>query len=130
MDYDQLTDILRLAVDRNAERGLTGVLCYSGGIFVQALEGDRAVVNRLYNSIAHDPRHGECQILDASSITTRDFAEWSMKLIGWDDVPTASRRALLLRHSGSTAFDPRQMSGPQAIGFLRDLADSERRAAA
>jgi len=130
LEYDRLTDILRVAVERNAEAGLTGVLCFGGGIFVQALEGDRTVVNRLYSSIARDPRHGDCQILDGRSITTRDFAEWSMKLIGWDDVPTASRRALLLRHSGSTAFDPRQMRGPQAIGFLRDLAASERRAAA
>ena len=36
---------------------MTGVLCFSGEIFLQVLEGGRAQVSKLYNRIAADPRH-------------------------------------------------------------------------
>jgi hypothetical protein len=43
--------------------GVTGVLCFSGGIFLQVLEGGRSAVNQLYNRIAADPRHTEVEVL-------------------------------------------------------------------
>ena len=130
LDYEALTNILRVAQAHNEAHGITGVLCFAGGHFVQALEGDRKAVNALYHRIAGDRRHTDCQILQCESIHTRSFVEWSMKLIGWEDAPTAQRRALLLRHSGSATFDPNGMSGEQVLGFLEDLAELERRKAA
>lgn len=126
LQLDELTSLLHAAARHNAEHGITGALCYGGGAFLQALEGERGAVSRLYNKIVRDPRHADCEILEAATIDARAFAEWSMKLIGWDDAPTASRRALLLRHSDTPHFMPRHMNGVQAFGFLRDLADAER----
>ena len=53
-----------------------------------------------------------------------------MKFVGLDDQPTAHRREVVLRHSGSTVFRPFEMTGAQACGLLEDLAHLERRAAA
>lgn len=130
LDYGELTSILRVASTRNADHGITGILCVGNGAFLQALEGDRAVVNHLYNAIVADPRHTGCEILRYGRITTRTFSAWSMKLVGLDDQPTARRRELVLRHSGSPVFSPLVMTGAQATALLQDLAQVERRAAA
>lgn len=130
LDYGELTSILRVASARNVDKGITGILCVGNGAFLQALEGERAVVNRLYNAIARDARHSGCEILRYGRITTRTFAEWSMKLVGLEDQPTARRREVVLRHSGSMVFAPLEMTGAQACALLEDLAHMERRAAA
>jgi hypothetical protein len=64
--------------------------------------------------------------LSVEEITARDFAEWSMKVVDWNDAVTAARQTVLLKHSGSRLFNPAQMSGQQAAAFLRDLAEMER----
>jgi hypothetical protein len=129
LDYGELTSLLRIAGPRNAQQGITGILCVGNGAFLQALEGDRTVVNRLYNAIVADPRHSGCAILRYGRITTRTYAEWSMKLVGLDDQPTGRRWKLVLRHAGSTVFAPLEMTGAQASALLEDLAHEERRAA-
>lgn len=129
LDYSELTAILRTATTHNESNGITGILTVGNGAFLQALEGDRASVNRLYNHIIADPRHTDCEILRYGRIVTRGFNEWSMKLVGLDDQPTAKRRALVMRHSGRAVFEPTQMTGAQAAALLDDLARQERRAA-
>lgn len=130
LDYEELTGILRAAVDQNASRGITGMLVYGNGTFLQVLEGSRSAINRLYNAIVRDPRHTDCEVMEVVNIASRSFSEWSMKLIGMDDAQTAKRRALALRHSSSTEFDPRLMTGEQAVRFLVELAALERSVAA
>ncbi|MEY4956373.1 MAG: hypothetical protein RL409_630 [Gemmatimonadota bacterium] len=124
--YRDFMSIMDSAAETNRERAITGLLCYGGGQFLQALEGERLAVNALYHHIAKDPRHVHCQLLSVEEISTRDFAEWSMKIVDWSDAVTAARQTMLLRHSGSSQFDPAHMSGLQAVGFLRDLAAMER----
>ncbi len=124
--YRDFMKIMDKAADTNRERAITGMLCYGGGQFLQALEGERFMVNALYHHIAKDPRHSNCQLLAVEEISSRDFAEWSMKIVDWNDAVTAARETMLLKHSGSRQFDPRQMTAQQASAFLRDLAAMER----
>lgn len=124
--YRDFMTIMDTAAETNRERAISGILCYGGGQFLQALEGERLAVNALYHHIAIDPRHSNCQLLSVEEISTRDFAEWSMKIVDWNDAVTATRQTVLLKHSGSRVFDPAQMSGSQAAAFLRDLAAMER----
>jgi hypothetical protein len=126
LDYEDLTSVMRRAVERNTERGITGVLCYGDHEFLQVLEGERGVVSQLYSSIVRDTRHRDCELLSVSDISERLFADWSMMLIGWDDKPTEHRRALVLKYSGSAQFMPKHMTGEQATQFLRALAEHER----
>ena len=89
MKYAELMTILRTAEAHNTEHGISGILCYGGGSFLQALEGERDEVNRLYNRIVRDSRHTDCTILRYGRIVSRHFDAWSMKLVGLDDKTTA-----------------------------------------
>jgi hypothetical protein len=124
--YRDFVAIMTAAAERNDELGVTGILCYGGGKFLQALEGERIIINALYHRISVDPRHQHCQLMQVSDITEREFGEWSMKIVNWSDAITAAREASLIKHSGSSEFDPDNMSGEQADAFLRDLALAER----
>jgi len=129
MSYAELTAILRTAEAHNSQQSITGILCYSRGSFLQALEGERDAVNALYNRIVRDPRHESCTILRYGRIAARAYDDWSMKLVGLDDQPTAFRRALILKYSGSSTFEPLRMAGAQASALLEALANATRKAA-
>jgi hypothetical protein len=51
---------------RNQPLGLTGILIFSKGYFIQLLEGDQTAVRTTYNNIAADARHTNLHILHAS----------------------------------------------------------------
>ncbi len=82
-----LTDsILRKAHTWNTQNDITGVLCEGQGVFLQALEGERGNVTRLYARIYADPRHKDLELIHCESITQRRYGEWSMARVGLSDV--------------------------------------------
>jgi Sensors of blue-light using FAD len=72
------SSILASARGFNAEHGITGVLCQGQGFFIQALEGQRPVVNQLYRRIVVDPRHKDVEVMLFEDIDQRRFSQWSM----------------------------------------------------
>jgi hypothetical protein len=124
--YRDFLAIMAKAAEANGALGITGMLCYGGGKFLQALEGDRLAVTTLYHRISTDPRHSHCELLHVEDMGTRDFAEWTMKIVNWSDSPSAAREASLVKHSGSRVFDPDNMNGTHAAEFMRELAAAER----
>jgi len=124
--YRDFLEIMEKASETNSELKITGILCYGAGKFLQALEGERMVVNALYHHISVDERHAYCQLLAVEDAETRDYAEWTMKVVDWSHAERVDSRALLLDRSGLSHFDPDLMSGAQASEFLRGLAASER----
>lgn len=116
-DQEELAAILRKSRAQNPERGITGVLCYSEGIFMQVLEGGREAVNALYNRIASDPRHARCEVLSYEEIDERKFAGWSM---GQIDVGRLNR-ALVLKYSESPTLDPFSVSGRVSMALFEEL---------
>lgn len=82
-----LTDsILRKAHDWNTQNDITGVLCEGQGVFLQALEGERGNVTRLYARISADPRHKDLELIHCESITKRRYGDWSMARVSLSDV--------------------------------------------
>lgn len=77
--------IVDAASVKNAALGLTGLLCYGGGYFLQVIEGDGDVVSDAFCRIARDPRHERVRLVDFSIIGHRRFDDWSMHLINLDD---------------------------------------------
>lgn len=128
--YGALVEIMDFAQPRNGERGITGILCYGSGRFLQALEGERGAVSDLYRRIAADTRHRDCQLVDVSEIDVRAFPEWTMKVVNWDSGDSARHRALLRADTGAVVFDPSTMPAAQASAFLLHLAELERELAA
>lgn len=83
---DELLALLKTARDNNGRLGLTGMLLYKDGNFMQVLEGEEAPLRQLYAKIIKDPRHsGLIKLLD-QTIETRQFPSWSMAFTNLDDV--------------------------------------------
>ena len=78
VNQNELVAILKKSKANNVGHGVTGVLCFSAGIFLQVLEGGRSPVSALYNKIANDPRHHDVVLLSYEEIGERSFAGWSM----------------------------------------------------
>ena len=74
----ELEDLLRAARSNNTRLGISGMLLFHGGSFIQAVEGDRALVEQLYETIGRDDRHTETRVLYRGHVEKRDFDGWSM----------------------------------------------------
>lgn len=74
----ELEEILAVARENNKLLNITGMLLYHEGSFIQALEGDKAVVEKLYQKIGKDQRHLETKVLYRGDVPDRDFRQWSM----------------------------------------------------
>src|ERR1700690_3929528 len=73
-----LIELLKQSRENNSKLGLTGMLLFQDGAFLQALEGEEEKVRALYNHIARDPRHGRLTVLFQGFSDKRDFPDWSM----------------------------------------------------
>ncbi|MCC7049448.1 MAG: BLUF domain-containing protein [Alphaproteobacteria bacterium] len=79
----ELLELLRHARRNNEAAGITGMLLYRSGNFIQAIEGPAEAVDRLLDRIALDPRHAGMIQVVRQPITRREFAAWSM---AFDDI--------------------------------------------
>ena len=109
--------ILRQSRQHNPAHGITGVLCCSGNIFMQVLEGGRTAVNRLYARIVADPRHRDPELLAYESIVERRFAGWAMGQVQLSRL----NPALLLKYSATAALDPFAVPGVVSLALLDEL---------
>lgn len=62
----------------NRKNGITGMLLYIQGKFIQVLEGPKKAVIDLYNRIATDPRHQRVTVIVEGESGERIFKDWSM----------------------------------------------------
>ena len=116
-----LRDILGVARGYNAERGITGVLCFAYGRYLQVLEGPSREVNALYLRIGRDKRHEGVRLMKFTEMQTRCFGLWSMRMIRFDEQSGGEARALV-RFNGFGSFEPELWSGEECLMFLRDMA--------
>jgi hypothetical protein len=114
---DATESILASARDHNLSHGITGVLCYGGGIYLQALEGGRNQVNALYNHLVKDPRHKDVVLLDYEEISERRFGGWTMGQVRLDKL----NPSIVLKYSETAELDPYAVSGHVSFALLEEL---------
>jgi len=73
-----LEELLINARMKNKALGLSGLLLYRNGIFLQFLEGPDYAVEDLYKTIGADERHNTVQLIMRRNIEVRDFEDWQM----------------------------------------------------
>ena len=61
MSPSELLKLLQQCLKNNPPLGVTGMLLYGNGTFLQTIEGDDAVIDQLVERIAKDPRHTKLQ---------------------------------------------------------------------
>jgi hypothetical protein len=109
--------ILAQSRSHNAAMGITGILCYGGGIFLQALEGGRRQINDLYGHIQKDPRHKDVVLLHYEEISERRFGGWTMGQVNVERI----NASILLKYSETAELDPYSVSGKVSLALLEDL---------
>ncbi len=78
MSDEALDALLTQARQRNAQHAVTGMLVYHEGSFLQILEGEKADVTAVFNSINKDARHNSIILVDEVEVDQRSFSDWSM----------------------------------------------------
>lgn len=108
-----------LTQSRNANPlcGITGILCYGGGIFLQAIEGGRMPVSELYGHIQKDVRHKDVVLLHYEEITERRFGGWTMGQVNVSRI----NASILLKYAEKPELDPYSVSGRVSLALLEEL---------
>jgi hypothetical protein len=88
LSVEAVRELLLRARHKNAARGITGMLLYHGGSFLQVLEGPAEAVDAVFRTINADNRHGNIRLLYRDEITAPEFGDWSM---GFVDAAGVSR---------------------------------------
>ncbi len=78
MSEQDLRDLLEECRTNNQRLNVTGMLLYRNGFFIQALEGEEEVVEKLFSEIAKDPRHQDVLRVYKAPILVRSFPTWTM----------------------------------------------------
>ena len=114
---EAIESILHQSRDHNPGTGVTGVLCYGGGIFLQAIEGGRMAISELYGHIQRDPRHKDVVLLQYEEISERRFAGWTMGEVNM----TRINASILLKYAEKPELDPYSVSGTVSLALLEEL---------
>ena len=114
---DAINAILTQSRQYNPTCGITGILCYGGGIFLQAIEGGRMPVSELYGHIQRDPRHKDVAQLHYEEISERRFGGWTMGQVNLLKL----NHAVLLKYSEKPELDPYSVSGKVSLALLEEL---------
>jgi Sensors of blue-light using FAD len=73
-----LLDLVDQCQANNERLGITGILVYSDGNFMQVIEGADLVTHALYERIKLDGRHRGVHTVHQQGIEAREFRGWSM----------------------------------------------------
>lgn len=120
MTPEMIDGLLATSRRNNPALGVTGLLCHSGDIFMQVLEGGRASVNQLYTRICGDLRHQDVVLLHYEEITERRFASWTMGQANLSRV----NPSIMLKYSERPVLDPFNTSGPVVMALLQELIET------
>ena len=110
-------DILDKSRSHNPASGITGILCYSGDVFIQVLEGGRDAVCDLYNAIVRDGRHTHVRLLVFEEIRERKFCNWTMGHVDLSKV----NPGLLLKYHERAVLNPFGSSVSATMALLDEL---------
>ena len=119
-----IESILASSRRNNAEANVSGMLLYSSGVFIQALEGRPETIEGLYKTISDDRRHENVDTVSDRLVSDRNFAGWAMGFVerAPEDVGNRIGIAGLLDRKATLAA----LSGNEelATNMLRDFAEN------
>ena len=90
MSDETLKKILNKARTKNEGLDITGMLLYRDGFFMQVLEGEKDMIENLFERISLDARHRDLIVINRKPIKQRSFPDWKMGFNEIDDESIAS----------------------------------------
>lgn len=79
LDRHQLKLLSEEAANNNALHQITGMLVYNGEHFMQLIEGEKSVIEKLLEVIESDERHSDLVVIRRKEEQTRECPDWSMR---------------------------------------------------
>jgi hypothetical protein len=117
-----LNELLLGARNRNKTLGVSGMLVFHGGTFLQALEGKKRAVNEIFASILTDPRHRDIEVLHRGpGFDQRVFGDWSMGFADFTGAATMLKGFIRLNEQVRI----RELDGTRAIELLAKCGAEE-----
>lgn len=113
MPTQDLLTLLQQCRENNASRGVTGMLLYANGTFLQVLEGPDQVIDDLVEIIKKDLRHTNIQMLYRKPIEKRQYSDWSMGFKRLSDKDLKEIEGL--RHFGEKDFNPEYLAQHSSV---------------
>ncbi|MBI1403082.1 MAG: hypothetical protein GC147_07710 [Porphyrobacter sp.] len=89
----ELRQLVEEARARNRSLGVTGMLLYENGRFLQTLEGPPDGLEQVWDSIRHDERHRDIEVLTEHMVSSRLFSGWDLLLYSREDRERRAGRA-------------------------------------
>jgi len=109
MTSKELREILAVARERNGQLGISGLLLYKNGRFMQFLEGPEDAVRSLMNKVSVDQRHQDVMVLQEDIAESRQFPTWGMAFNCMDD-PLLDPEIQSIEHNEPMYSEPLQSS--------------------
>lgn len=99
IEHEEAVELLNFCQHRNEELDIKGVLLYSEGNFLQILEGEKEIVQDLFEKIKEDSRHYGIMQLVGRDIKRGSFDGYKVDIISSEiryeqDVPSEYLEAL------------------------------------
>lgn len=116
----ELYALLRQSRRDNAALGVTGMLVYHAGKFLQLIEGEQAVITDLYNTIAKDRRHQEVDKIWDAPLKARSFSDWSMAFVSDRALALAPTEGYALLTDQQLFAESGDATGKKLLLSLRD----------
>jgi hypothetical protein len=116
----ELNKIREESTENNTRDGITGMLAYSNGYFLQTIEGSAQAINACFARIQKDVRHADVFILLYSPIVTRMFPSFEMRVVTENEVT----RKVFFKYSSGASFNPYEFEPQAAELLLGELIDT------
>ena len=94
MARPELDALLETSKRNNERDGISGLLVYDAGSFLQVFEGPTDAVEALVRRIEGDPRHTSIAFLSAGPIQARYFGGWGMDMANLNRVDDTNHDTL------------------------------------
>lgn len=120
----ELDGLLAQARRKNEAAGVTGMLLFKAGTFMQILEGDEKALHALHLRIFRDPRHRNIVILSEGRLAHREFPDWSMGFERIDPGTSPADEGFVPLSEVATEQFPHPGDIQRALRLLRRFAES------
>lgn len=118
-----LIALLDQSRDKNGRLRITGLLVYHQREFMQLIEGNKADIFSLYDTICRDDRNQQNHLLWDGPIAQRSFADWSMAFLAPGDLSLEGKPAysdFLQRGLSAQVLSTPKTTGKKFLLTLRD----------
>lgn len=118
LSYGEILNIVEDARVNNEKIGVTGLLLFNSGNFMQIVEGAESTIDALYKKIEKDRRHTDVKLLLKEPITHRNFSDWTMGFKNIENMKQMNPEYLNTFLDDDLNFSVYQQNPYRALKFL------------